>query len=907
MPSAASASTRLPLTPGQKFRWQNSVSASHDLLVQSLSRLYWLGIDRDLDEILRTLNMWGDTPEPAAADLEPRDWLGFEAFVKRATGAKSTDPFALDILDQIYATSSEGFAGRERLAQLLLQGAGMLDIDKVMEYGEPEYQLGQWLQPRALQLEATSPRDPREPVDFVALECSSCEKAIQGSHFECVGDGCACTHTHGRSVFCETCSREPNSKHRPDTLRKIHKRCVLSDCLSEEAAQRACRCPGLGAPSKPDNTTYSSSSSSGPGSERPQRPLFPFGAGDRDRHEQTCALARLRRRHERAKVTELQRLGMLEETPEGDGGEAGGLPALAAARAAVRAAVGVASRAGVRATRAADNIPYGNVHMSLMVGPLMIENGGGVLFSIRDRLQLHPVDTPTSSVKQCYALSGNRSSLWSAKEHLPRHRRVKAFMKQVVGSPFWGVGGVSDTSMEARIVRAVAEASLKYAENPRKSARFNEQRKASLRGKILRDIQTLLHARLRSYPRAIAGRLLDREVPLAWHILDNNCQRFCDAIIDRRVFGSFMLHRRNESCVTSFVSRIGCHDGFPRRVVPASRDAAANGHTEEFLLRHRRFGHHNDTDIVDGLTEYWTDWDGFRAPVFRHQGLFPWDCTEARTAADEAEAPQVRCGDCSLAKHLWAFPFDAWSVAQLHLCRERCRGGGGGGGPRPRQAGGRAPRAAGEPPVRALDAARLQVAGWADMAPWEQVAAYVALRDARAVDVDGVIKKAAREDARRRAQQPPGGRGQDGSQDPGGAALLDPGATSALLIGEGGDAWEAYEAGDVVLEGHDGSGAQVYCDGQGTCDCVCDAAGHCDNAGVDYTDGGEAFTADGFVPFEIGDGGGNVGDGGGGDGGGDGGGGGGGVGDGGGIGFVFFSIGDGGGRQWRRWLRRLRG
>ncbi|KAL8301240.1 hypothetical protein RB597_001919 [Gaeumannomyces tritici] len=914
MPSAASASTRLPLTPGQKFRWQNSVSASHDLLVQSLSRLYWLGIDRDLDEILRTLNMWGDTPEPAAADLEPRDWLGFEAFVKRATGAKSTDPFALDILDQIYATSSEGFAGRERLAQLLLQGAGMLDIDKVMEYGEPEYQLGQWLQPRALQLEATSPRDPREPVDFVALECSSCEKAIQGSHFECVGDGCACTHTHGRSVFCETCSREPNSKHRPDTLRKIHKRCVLSDCLSEEAAQRACRCPGLGAPSKPDNTTYSSSSSSGPGSERPQRPLFPFGAGDRDRHEQTCALARLRRRHERAKVTELQRLGMLEETPEGDGGEAGG-------------GQGGSQGGGGRC--------------------------GGVLFSIRDRLQLHPVDTPTSSVKQCYALSGNRSSLWSAKEHLPRHRRVKAFMKQVVGSPFWGVGGVSDTSMEARIVRAVAEASLKYAENPRKSARFNEQRKASLRGKILRDIQTLLHARLRSYLRAIAGRLLDREVPLAWHILDNNCQRFCDAIIDRRVFGSFMLHRRNESCVT-------------RRVVPASRDAAANGHTEEFLLRHRRVGHHNDTDIVDGLTEYWTDWGGFRAPVFRHQGLFPWDCTEARTAADEAEAPQVRCGDCSLAKHLWAFPFDAWSVAQLHLCRERrcyvpassgdaaaaaqlsldgwrhnrlgvveamrALGGGGRGHARVarkrgrlvvqqrrrRWEGGEGGAAVVVVVVdhdrvklagvhRAQPASHLcehsmlydcTVAGWADMAPREQVAAYVALRDARAVDVDGVIKKAAREDASTgRSRRAEGG--QDGSsQDPGGAALLDPGAASAQPIGEGGDAWEAYEAGDVVLEGHGGSGAQVYCDGQGTCDCVCDAAGHCDNAGVDYTDGGEAFTADGFVPFEIGDGGGNVGDGGGGDGGGgvgDGGGGGGGVGDGGGIGFVFFSIGDGGG------------
>ncbi|KAL8366755.1 hypothetical protein RB595_010558 [Gaeumannomyces hyphopodioides] len=760
----------------------------------------------------------------------------------------------------------------------------MLDINKGKSADLPQ----PMLEALPLIIEATLPRDPREPVDFVSLECSSCEKAIQGSYFECVGDGCACIYTPGKSVFCETCSREPRSKHRPDALRKVHKRCVLSDCLSEEAARRACRCPGLGAPSKPDDTNGTNDatcSNSSLDSEHVQRPLFQFGAGDRHGHEQTCALARLRRRHERAKMTELQRLGMLEGTPE-SGGDARGPPGLAAARAAARAAVGAASRAGARAIKATDNIPYGNVHMSLMVGPLMIKNGvpqfvtpvvspfipfipflskGGVLFSVRDRLQLHPVGTPASSVKECYALSGNKSSLWFAKEHLPRHRRVKALMKQIVGSPFWGVGGLSDTSIEDRVVKAVAEASLKYAENHRKSARFNEQRKASLRHKILRDIQSLLHARLKSYLRTIAGRLLDRDIPLAWHILDNNCQRFCDAVIDRRVFSSFMLYKRNDNCVTrwgipplylvSFVSRIGCHDGFPKRIVPVSRAAAANGHTEEFLLRYRRFGHHNDTDIVDSLTEYWTDWGGFREPIFPHQGLFPWDCTEARTAEEEAEAPQVRCGDCSLAKHLWAFPLDAWSIVQLHLCRERrfyappfgdvaaaaaaaqlsldewrynrlgvlgamqalgvvavamrgspvfkhaCRWN---FTPRglvfPDDKGSRRARRlylrkrgrlvveqgryrweGGDGGVVVVDHDRVKLAGihraqpashlyghamlhdctltdWADLAPADQVAAYVALRDARAVDVDGVIDKAAREGGRRRAQRP-GGRG----------------------------------------------------------------------------------------------------------------------------------------------------
>ncbi|KAL8402723.1 hypothetical protein RB596_009189 [Gaeumannomyces avenae] len=383
-------------------------------------------------------------------------------------------------------------------------------------------------------------------------------------------------------------------------------------------------------------------------------------------------------------------------------------------------------------------------------------------------------------------------------------------MKQVASSPFWGVGGASDTSMEARIVRAVAEAGLTYAENPRKSARFNEQRKASLKGRVLRNIQTLLHARLKSYLRAIAGRLLDRE-----HILDNNCQRFCNAIIDRRVFSNFMLHKRNESCVTrwgvpplyllSFVSRIGCHDGFPKRVVPASKDVTANGHTEKFLLRHQRFGHHNDTNIAFPFNA----WSVAQLHLCRERRFYaPAFFGNAAAAAAQLSLDGWRRNRLDVLEAVRTLGVVAVAMRASPVFRHACRWS---FAPRglvfPDDRGGR--RA--QPASHLYEHSMLHdctVAGWADLAPREQVAAYVALRDARAVDVDG----------------------------------------------------EAYEAGDVVLEGHDGSGAQVYYDGQGTCDCVCDAAGHCDvNAGVDYTNGGEAFTADGFVPFEIGDGDGNVG------------------------------------------------
>ena len=32
----------------------------------------------------------------------------------------------------------------------------------------------------------------------------------------------------------------------------------------------------------------------------------------------------------------------------------------------------------------------------------------------------------------------------------------------------------------------------------------------------------------------------------------------------------------------------------------------------------------------------------------------------------------VPCGDCNFAKHVWAFPFDSWSIVSLHLTRDRC-------------------------------------------------------------------------------------------------------------------------------------------------------------------------------------------------------------------------------------------
>ena len=87
------SSSQLPtqLFP-RKTEWTEvSPKGSPKTCLVMLNRLYWRGVDRDLDEILHTLNWWRHDAVPTADSTDPMDWLGFEAFVKRATGSESSD------------------------------------------------------------------------------------------------------------------------------------------------------------------------------------------------------------------------------------------------------------------------------------------------------------------------------------------------------------------------------------------------------------------------------------------------------------------------------------------------------------------------------------------------------------------------------------------------------------------------------------------------------------------------------------------------------------------------------------------------------------------------------------------------------------------------------------------------
>ena len=186
-------------------------------------------------------------------------------------------------------------------------------------------------------------------------------------------------------------------------------------------------------------------------------------------------------------------------------------------------------------------------------------------------------------------------------------RRIKAFLKQIVGDP---LQSVSNPSKERDLIQALITASQRYQEDPRYSITIQEE---SLRKEVL-DLQTslenLIGDRVTSITSYLSDRLLDPKTKLMWSRTANNCQNFCDSLLRWDKVGSLLGPRPSDVTsanglpyMMSFVTRPGSY--LREKVV--SKVDVPNGLTEEYLLKFRR-GRHDDSDLVDTLQEYWHDW-----------------------------------------------------------------------------------------------------------------------------------------------------------------------------------------------------------------------------------------------------------------------------------------------------------
>ncbi|EGU77626.1 hypothetical protein FOXB_11856 [Fusarium oxysporum f. sp. conglutinans Fo5176] len=636
-----------------------------DLLENELFRMYWEGVERELPYLLLTFGRWKSRQDTSDFLPEEEDDFiyGYDTFLdsvsdisrqfhernKRNQRSKRPEKKAKkdtkappsydevlrdrgwDIFADMKSNSIKGgirtslserklLDPARRRARMLLQSAQFLDIDKIIEYREPEKALSFWKRPASAQIRLGFYDDLDQPV-FVPQLCSECKATIRGCTFQDTSDKTI--------VICESCYR---ATHYGQTrFVKKYKECCLPTALTPEISH-------LFAEAK-----YASTRSQ-------------FGKND--------SLLQLRKKDpvggelpKPVVVTRKQpsRLAHLNETSLPEYGYSYGF------------STDEPEDIPMYLRSTIEKYPYGNVHMALRFGPLIIENGvantmGGVLVTSRDPPSLQVIRDPSEDITKSLLLTGERDRILYIQDR-PRHpKRYKAFMKQVVGGAFCDFfeSGIEDELIDAFIHESnfLTEDGLTFAEQ---EAMLKQSTK-----RLLLHVKEYLASRVQAYISSITARLLDPEVQLKWHYRDNNCQAFCDKLIGRDMFAPLFASKTAVSqpmplYLMSFVCRPGSN--VPTRAF--SKYDVPNGLTEEYLLKFR-YGRHDDSDIVDTLAEYWTDWGAFGGgPIYPYQDVFPWDCTEAY------DRYPGNCGDCNISKHVLAFPFDSWSIASLHLARGR--------------------------------------------------------------------------------------------------------------------------------------------------------------------------------------------------------------------------------------------
>lgn len=241
-------------------------------------------------------------------------------------------------------------------------------------------------------------------------------------------------------------------------------------------------------------------------------------------------------------------------------------------------------------------------------------------------------------------------------------RRIKAIIKQVIGSPFTDA---AECEKERDFIKQVVKASKTFWD-PGIPRPERQRLLDCLLDELIHPLQHMLHDRLAWYIEDLAEKLTDRKFKIKWSKRKNNCQVFCDNLISVQKFGALFPRSKGPQAQTRpYLISFVCRPNAYRKPAIRTKYDVPNGLTEEYLLKFR-WGIHEELDIIDRLLAYWYDWGAFGGPIYPFQDLFPWDCSQA------FRSDTTKCSDCNIFKHVWAFPFDSWSIISLHLFRNRC-------------------------------------------------------------------------------------------------------------------------------------------------------------------------------------------------------------------------------------------
>ncbi|KAB8228656.1 uncharacterized protein BDW43DRAFT_315727 [Aspergillus alliaceus] len=749
-----SQSLQTNITQTSDKPWEQ-IGPGKDYLLQELEDLYWAAVKVELENIIRTLKVWqqpeyvdicisdendnnihgfdtfldqvcqesrafairyGETKveemvnERSAERFLPRN-LSYKEALRRVLLDTRAEYFSKRIREEVRGNlhTTPRLSGVELRAWMLLQNAGFLDIDKLIEHRPPLDKLGFWKRPAIPQL-TISDFDEQWVPQFAPMQCAECRGIIRGSMFMSRKQPPDNIAQKGAHTICEDCYRTYH--YGDESLSKRYKHCVLSESIQPATSRKMCACKDV-----PHFDTDG----------RP-RSLFPLNEEDNHiaykagyrctvlklselvpyaKYQGLLSTAKFKRKRKR-RLSDIQWISNMVDRSRGrtnvqraatQRGQTHNQSPQNVTRLSKQPALRsvteqsrqgdqrdpVSSKtSGVTEAQANEDIPlffrqftekypFGNVHMALRVGPLVIENGvshtkAGALITMRETPVLNDRFT-RGAHRRSLAVGGDPERLlWQQERQVGQPKRYKAVMKQIVGAPFTGILSQGHESKQEReIVELMVAASKQPFDNPGLPIMEKQRILDGAMSYILEKLRNLLNSRVKIYLNSIAQHLLDPGNTLTWSATSNNCQNFCNSLIDSELFEPLVngLHMQSSEAPSPLylMSFVCPPEGYLNNKVISKFDVPS-GLTEEYLLRFH-YGRHDEADIIDTLQEYWYDWGAFESPLYKYQDLFPWDCTEAYMRYP------TKCGDCNLSKHVWAFPFDSWSIIALHHYRDK--------------------------------------------------------------------------------------------------------------------------------------------------------------------------------------------------------------------------------------------
>lgn len=247
------------------------------------------------------------------------------------------------------------------------------------------------------------------------------------------------------------------------------------------------------------------------------------------------------------------------------------------------------------------------------------------------------------------ALDPNRH-LHKANGWIEQHP-IQAVIKQVVGGAFSGYHPHLQ-QLEDLVIKMLLAGAENWNEQPLKSRQANETNLRRYASNIITVCRFGMEDHVRCYLKALTSTLFDPNVNLRWDKYDNNCQNFCDALLQRNAFAKVFPPREN-------LRRLRTDPGPCLDYVISFRTDPDLGKAVE------------STKLSIGpLT-------AFLKQIHRPTNVLEYQESQGRINSDDtplcARIFGWRCQseDCDLADHVWTNPAELVSMLQFHLMIDR--------------------------------------------------------------------------------------------------------------------------------------------------------------------------------------------------------------------------------------------